>query len=93
MPLVKFWPIIDKQVLRGFADTVPREYPERGLWVWKTQQTGVPVLHKRKKIGAAPHDLGVPEGDPFVSVNEPGWQDTNDWKDLNSKFVLMVYRD
>jgi non-lysosomal glucosylceramidase len=50
-------------------------------------------LHKRKKIGAVPHDLGVPEGDPFVSVNEPGWQDTNDWKDLNSKFVLMVYRD
>ena len=26
-------------------------------------------------------------------MNEPGWQDTNDWKDLNSKFVLMVYRD
>ena len=34
-----------------------------------------------------------PEGDPFIAVNEPGWQDTNDWKDLNSKFVLMVYRD
>jgi len=33
------------------------------------------------------------EGDPFIAVNEPGWQDTNDWKDLNSKFVLMVYRD
>jgi non-lysosomal glucosylceramidase len=93
MPLLKFWPAIDKQVLREFAETVPREYPELGLWVWKTQQTGVPVLHKRKKIGAVPHDLGVPEGDPFVSVNEPGWQDTNDWKDLNSKFVLMVYRD
>jgi non-lysosomal glucosylceramidase len=93
LPLLKFWPVIDKQVLREFAYTVPREYPELGLWVWKTQQTGVPVLHKRKKIGAVPHDLGVPEGDPFVSVNEPGWQDTNDWKDLNSKFVLMVYRD
>jgi len=93
LPLLKFWPAIDKQVLREFAATVPREYPEFGLWVWKTQQTGVPVLHKRKKIGAVPHDLGVPEGDPFVSVNEPGWQDTNDWKDLNSKFVLMVYRD
>jgi len=93
LPLLKFWPAIDKQVLREFATTVPREYPELGLWVWKTQQTGVPVLHKRKKIGAVPHDLGVPEGDPFVSVNEPGWQDTNDWKDLNSKFVLMVYRD
>jgi non-lysosomal glucosylceramidase len=93
MPLLKFWPEIDKQVLREFAATVPREWPELGLWVWKTQQTGEPVLHKRKKKGAVPHDLGVPEGDPFISVNEPGWQDTNDWKDLNSKFVLMVYRD
>ncbi|MGC1363655.1 MAG: non-lysosomal glucosylceramidase [Silvibacterium sp.] len=93
LPLLKFWPEIDKQVLHEFADTVPREWPEKGLWVWKTQLTGQPVLHKRKKIGAVPHDLGVPEGDPFVAVNEPGWQDTNDWKDLNSKFVLMVYRD
>ncbi len=93
MPLLKFWPDIDKQVLREFAATVPREWPELGLWVWKTQQTGEPVLHKRKKKGAVPHDLGIPEGDPFFSVNEPGWQDTNDWKDLNTKFVLMVYRD
>ncbi|MBB5066333.1 GH116 family glycosyl hydrolase [Granulicella mallensis] len=93
LPLLKFWPDIDKQVLREFADTVPKEWPEQGLWVWKTQQVGEPITHKRKKIGAVPHDLGVPEGDPFVAVNEPGWQDTNDWKDLNSKFVLMVYRD
>lgn len=93
MPLLKFWPDVDKQVLRQFAATVPREWPELGLWVWKTGQTGEPVLHKRKKKGAVPHDLGVPEGDPFFSVNEPGWQDTNDWKDLNTKFVLMVYRD
>lgn len=93
LPLLKFWPKIDKQVLREFADTVPKEWPEQGLWVWKSELTGEPVTHKRKKIGAVPHDLGVPEGDPFIAVNEPGWQDTNDWKDLNSKFVLMVYRD
>ncbi|MGC2475438.1 MAG: non-lysosomal glucosylceramidase [Candidatus Sulfotelmatobacter sp.] len=93
LPLLKFWPEIDKQVLREFADTVPREWPEKGQWVWKSQQAGEPILHKRKKKGAVPHDLGVPEGDPFISVNEPGWQDTNDWKDLNSKFILMVYRD
>ncbi|MFZ0734065.1 MAG: non-lysosomal glucosylceramidase [Candidatus Sulfotelmatobacter sp.] len=93
MPLLKFWPDIDKQVLREFADTVPKEWPEKGQWVWKSQQMDAPVLHMRKKKGAVPHDLGVPEGDPFVAVNEPGWQDTNDWKDLNSKFVLMVYRD
>ncbi len=93
MPLLKFWPDIDKQVLREFADTVPKEWPEKGQWVWKSQQMDAPVLHVRKKKGAVPHDLGVPEGDPFFAVNEPGWQDTNDWKDLNSKFVLMVYRD
>ena len=93
LPLLKFWPQIDKRVLMEFADTVPKEWPEQGLWVWKTQLNGTPVTHKRKKIGAVPHDLGVPEGDPFYAVNEPGWQDTNDWKDLNSKFVLMVYRD
>jgi non-lysosomal glucosylceramidase len=93
LPLLKFWPRIDKRVLLEFAATVPKEWPEQGLWVWKTQQTDAPVTHKRKKIGAVPHDLGVPEGDPFYAVNEPGWQDTNDWKDLNSKFVLMVYRD
>jgi non-lysosomal glucosylceramidase len=93
LPLLRFWPDIDKRVLREFADTVTKEWPEQGLWVWKTQLSGEPVTHKRKKIGAVPHDLGVPEGDPFIAVNEPGWQDTNDWKDLNSKFVLMVYRD
>jgi non-lysosomal glucosylceramidase len=93
LPLLKFWPEIDKEVLREFAETVRKEWPEQGLWVWKSMETGEPVTHKRKKLGAVPHDLGVPEGDPFVAVNEPGWQDTNDWKDLNSKFVLMVYRD
>jgi non-lysosomal glucosylceramidase len=93
LPLLKFWPDIDKQVLREFADTVPKEWSEQGLWVWKSQLTDEPVTHKRKNIGAVPHDLGVPEGDPFIAVNEPGWQDTNNWKDLNSKFVLMVYRD
>jgi len=93
MPLLKFWPDIDKEVLREFAATVPKEWPEKGQWVWKSQQQDEPSLHMRKKKGAVPHDLGVPEGDPFIAVNEPGWQDTNDWKDLNSKFVLMVYRD
>lgn len=93
MPLLRFWPDIDKHVLREFADTVPKEWPEKGQWVWKSQQLDEPILHMRKKKGAVPHDLGVPEGDPFFAVNEPGWQDTNDWKDLNSKFVLMVYRD
>jgi non-lysosomal glucosylceramidase len=93
LPLLKFWPQIDKDVLREFGETVGREYPDMGLNVYQSQQTGSPVIHMRKKKGAVPHDLGVPEGDPFFAVNQPGWQDTNQWKDLNSKFVLMVWRD
>ena len=93
MPLVKFWPEIDKQVMRAFADTVPRDLNERMMWIWKTQETGQSTFRNRKTKGAVPHDLGVPAEDPFFQVNQFSWQDTNGWKDLNSKFVLMIYRD
>src|SRR5438477_9955791 len=50
--------------------------------------------YKSRKIkGAVPHDLGVPQEDPFIQPNQFAWQNTSDWKDLNSKFVLMIYRD
>jgi non-lysosomal glucosylceramidase len=80
MPLVKFWSDIDKQVMRDFADTVPKDLNERMLWVWKSQHSGRQTFRERKTKGAVPHDMGVPN-------------DTNGWKDLNSKFVLMIYRD
>jgi len=93
MPLVKFWPDIDKQVMRDFADTVPKDLEERMLWVWKSQHSDQQTFRERKSKGAVPHDMGVPNEDPFFQVNQFSWQDTNGWKDLNSKFVLMIYRD
>jgi non-lysosomal glucosylceramidase len=93
MPLIKFWPDIEKGVMREFADTVPHEYNEKMIWLWKTLQTNSANFKIRKAKGAAPHDLGVPEEDPFKQINQFNWQDTNGWKDLNPKFVLMVYRD
>lgn len=93
MPLIKFWPQIEKDVIRAFADVVPREYPEKMMWVWKSRQTNSDVFRVRKAKGAVPHDLGVPREDPFVQINQFSWQDTNGWKDLNTKFVLMIYRD
>jgi non-lysosomal glucosylceramidase len=93
MPMVKFWPDLDKQVLRQFADTVPTAIPDKYIWQWKSQQTGEPQFRTRKDKGAVPHDLGVPQEDPFIQVNQFSWQNTNGWKDLNTKFVLMVYRD
>jgi len=93
MPLAKFWPEIDKQELRQFADTVPQDLTDKYMWLWKSQQSGSPAYRERKSKGAVPHDLGVPEEDPFFQVNQFSWQNTNGWKDLNSKFVLMVWRD
>jgi non-lysosomal glucosylceramidase len=93
MPVIKFWPEIDKQVVRQFADTVPQSLPDKYIWQWKTEQTGKEAFRIRKVKGAVPHDLGVPREDPFIEVNQFSWQNTSDWKDLNSKFVLMVYRD
>jgi non-lysosomal glucosylceramidase len=93
MPLLKFWPDLDKQELRKFAETVPEAETDRLAWIWKSQQENKLVLRDRKTKGAVPHDLGAPEEDPFFKVNQFSWQNTNGWKDLNTKFVLMVYRD
>lgn len=93
MPLVRFWPEIDKRVLRQFAATVPLDLRDRQPWYWKSMVSGKPETRLRKVKGAVPHDLGVPSEDPFVQVNDFNWQDTSGWKDLPSQFVLMVYRD
>ncbi|CAM6012230.1 unnamed protein product [Sphagnum balticum] len=42
-------------------------------------------------FGSVPHDLG--QHDPWAEVNAYNIHDTSRWKDLNSKFVLQVYRD
>jgi len=93
MPLVKFWPELDKQELKQFADTVSEDLTQKYIWVWKTREAKSLQLRLRKAKGAVPHDLGVPQEDPFKLPNAFSWQNTNDWKDLNSKFVLMIYRD
>ncbi|MFZ0969928.1 MAG: non-lysosomal glucosylceramidase [Candidatus Acidiferrales bacterium] len=93
VPLLKFWPEIDKQVLRQFADVVPREYSDQQTWVWKMVHTRAMAFKMRKAKGALPHDSGSPYEDPFYLPNAYNWQDSNGWKDLNPKFVLMVYRD
>jgi non-lysosomal glucosylceramidase len=43
-------------------------------------------------IGTCAHDFGS-VNTLFRKWNEYTYKDTTDWKDLNSKFVLMVYRD
>ena len=93
MPIVKFWPLLDKAGVREFADTVNREIPMQYQWRWKTEQDKKLTFRVRKVKGALPHDLGNPAEDPVILVNQFDWQNTNRWKDLNTKYVLMVWRD
>ena len=85
--LAQLWPELELSLQRDFARALRAE-----------DRTRVPLLFTsgdapRKVHGAIPHDLGSPDGDPWVVLNAYNGQDTGRWKDLNSKFALQVYRD
>src|SRR5215470_4949519 len=92
-PLIRFWPEIEKQEMREYADTIEESNPQRYQWLWQSLHEHKLVTMERKTAGSVPHDLGAPAEDPFVNVNQYNYQDVSHWRDLNSKFVLMVWRD
>jgi non-lysosomal glucosylceramidase len=92
-PLLKFWPEIEKQEMREYSDTIPEVNDQRSVWGWMLQRQHKFVAIQRKTAGTAPHDLGNPNEDPLVNINQYAWQDVTNWRDLNSKYVLMVWRD
>ncbi len=85
--LLKLWPELEKQSMREFSDTVPLDYAQHQ----QAASTGAITL--RKEAGSLPHDLGSPFEDPIERVNQYNYRDVSIWRDLNSKFVLQVYRD
>lgn len=92
-PLLRFWPEIEKQEIREYTDTVPESNPQQYIWLWKSLRENRLVEYTRKVPGAVPHDLGNPQEDPVVNSNQYNYQDVSNWRDLNSKYVLMVWRD
>ncbi|MGC1594501.1 MAG: non-lysosomal glucosylceramidase, partial [Candidatus Acidiferrales bacterium] len=92
-PLLRFWPEIEKQEMREYSDTIPEVNEQRSVWGWMLEREHKFVAIQRKTAGAAPHDLGNPSEDPLVNINQYSWQDVTNWRDLNSKYVLMVWRD
>ncbi len=86
-PLVMLWPEIEKTVIRDFAAAIPLSDPSQVTITYLKQP------RTRKLSGATPHDMGSPAEDPWRKPNAFIWQDVNGWKDLNSKFVLQLYRD
>ncbi len=92
-PLAKFWPEIEKQEIREYADTIPETIKQDYIWAWKSDLEHKLVPTERKVAGSVPHDLGSPIEDPLVLPNQYNFQSVSDWKDLNTKYVLMVWRD
>lgn len=70
-----------------FKDSITQEIPE----VRKHLYDGKSCARKIKNT--VPHDLGDPAEDPWVQINSYPIHDVSDWKDLNTKFILQVYRD
>jgi non-lysosomal glucosylceramidase len=101
-PLAYFWPELEKTVIKGFASTVNMEdrtpvVYNKGMDIRDKKGQGRagddPIYHDiRKRKGACPHDLGSPFEQVFEKVNAYLWQNSNRWKDLNSKFILQAYR-
>jgi non-lysosomal glucosylceramidase len=87
MHLVKWWPELEKTEMRDFGNSVGEDLET----IRRIGYDG--KMAPRKKRGALPHDLGNPIEDPILDVNQYNWQNVNDWKDLNTKYVLLVWRD
>lgn len=102
-PLLKFWPEIELQIMRKFARTISmrnnkmqrfNSYGEDPkLKLPKNPKKRILYYDKKLMKGACPHDLGSPKKDPFKEINGYIWQNVNYWKDLNTKFVLLCYRN
>ena len=50
-------------------------------------------IHAQGSRRCAPRPRVRPGEDPFVNTNQYNYQDVSNWRDLNSKYVLMVWRD
>ncbi|XP_048331813.2 uncharacterized protein LOC107421441 isoform X1 [Ziziphus jujuba] len=83
--LLMLFPKIELSIQRDFAAAVMMHDP--GLMKIMSDGKRVP----RKILGAVPHDMGL--NDPWFEINAYNLFNSAKWKDLNSKFVLQVYRD
>ena len=86
--LLKLWPDLEKLIMKSYLKTVDLEIKEKKYFDHPLDKTTA----ERKLKGAVPHDLGAPYEDPFLKINAYSHVNINLWKDLNSKFVLLVYR-
>ncbi len=88
--LIKLWPKIQLAINYDLADMTMSEdrtpiRPLLGGSKGKELLCNAPL--------AVPHDCGSPDDEPWVRVNAYDLYPTDEWRDLNPKFVLMTWRD
>ncbi|KAH0854806.1 hypothetical protein HID58_037095 [Brassica napus] len=98
VPLPRRDPVSNVQHLRRsllLLFRIAHAFPKLELSIQRDFAAAV-LMHdsskNRKVLGAVPHDIGC-LNDPWFEVNAYNLFNTDRWKDLNSKFVLQVYRD
>jgi len=84
--LIKLWPQLQLSLQYDIADTVLRE-DDRAVRYMNGE-----VLEMKAGM-CVPHDMGDPADEPYININAYMIHPTQEWKDLNIKFVLQVYRD
>ncbi|XP_074651855.1 non-lysosomal glucosylceramidase-like [Tubulanus polymorphus] len=85
--LIKLWPKLQLSLQYDYSNAILREDTK----VIKYQMNGDRSALKLKNT--VPHDFGDPEDEPWKKLNAYVVHPTSDWKDLNLKFVLQVFRD
>lgn len=82
----RWFPELAQQVVMDYAREVEGEDPEIRSHLRSDRR------FIRQCGGRLPHDMGAPNGDPFVRANDYVYQDSSRWKDLNTQFVLTAWR-
>jgi non-lysosomal glucosylceramidase len=85
--LAMLFPELELALQQDYINALSVEHPDVHVMFLSGQKA------PRKVNGVVPHDLGSPQADPWRQLNAYLAQDVSRWKDLNSKFVLMIYRD
>lgn len=85
--LANLWPNLQVSLQYDFRDSIGREIPELRKMLCEGK------MAERKRKNCIPHDLGDPFEEPFLLINAYNVHDVGEWKDLNVKFVLQVFRD
>lgn len=85
--LRKNWPILQATLQYDLRDVVFVEIPDKVKMLYNGENV------ERKVVDTVPHDFGDPGEEPILLPNSYPIHDVSEWRDLNSKFVLQVFRD